>query len=84
MSDRVWIWLQAHKNLGKWFYLCLTIFKKKKVHLFVCLAVLGLSYRSSSLTCRDWGPLHLKLQSLSHWTTRGDGSPSDKITGCVN
>ena len=64
MSDRVWILAQAQKNLGKWFYLCLTILKKY-VHLVVCLAVLGLSYRSSSLTCRDWGPLHLKLRVLA-------------------
>ena len=64
MSDRVWILAQAHKNLGKWFYLCLTIFKKY-IHLFICLAVPGFSYRSSSLICRDWGTLHLKLGVLA-------------------
>lgn len=38
MSDRVWILAQAHKNLGKWFYRCLTIFKKKMyIYLFVWL-----------------------------------------------
>lgn len=80
MSDEFGSWLRHIRTWANGF-ICLTIFKKKKVHLFVCLAVLGLRCRSSSLTCRDWGPLHLKLRVLATGY-RGDGSPSDKITGC--
>ena len=63
MSDRVWNLAQAHKNVGKWFYPCLTIFLKK--YTFICLFGCPGSYRSSSLTCRDWGSLHLKLRVLA-------------------
>lgn len=37
MSDRVWILAQAHKNVGKWFYPCLTIFLK--IYTFIYLFV---------------------------------------------